>query len=234
MTDRTLSITLDAATSSALQAEGFQLYAFRLVTSSNQSGVPLVWTRLDSYLESISIDYTSTSLTAYISTDTIAVNQAVQIGASTAAVTGQTVTVSTGGALSVANTAPAGDIYILNTADTAYTCGLAAEVDTQPVTPFCAFNLYSQTEVTMQPVDAIFVMWATSTYDTAVYMEQSLGPGLLVAFDGATLRSVGYDINQGWQTDGAAWAVSVPPGADLVSTLILTPGPNQPLLATPH
>jgi hypothetical protein len=230
MTDRALVITLDQATSSALQANGYHLYAFRPVVSSNKSGVPLVWTRLDTYLQSISIDFTSIALTAYISTDAIAVNQAVGIGVDTAVVTGQTVTVSAGGTLSVADNAPAGDIYIVSNATAAYTCGLAAEIDTQSVTPFCAFSLYSRFEVTMQPADAIFVMWATSTYDTAVYMQQSLGPGLLVAFDGTTQRTVAYDITDGWQTDNAGWAVPVASGANLVTTLILDPGHNHPVV----
>ena len=229
MTDRTLALALDPATLTALRASGFHLYAFRPVTSSNKSGAPLVWGRVDSYLQSISLNFTSTALAAFLSTDSIAVDRPIDVGASIAVATGQIVAVSKSGTLSATSGAPTGDVYIASGANVAYVAGLAAAFNGLPMVPFCAFDLYPQVTVTMQPADAIFVMWATSTYDPAVYMQRSLGPGLLVAFGGATQRAVSYDITKGWQAGGAAWAMPVASGADLAATLILDPGSNHPL-----
>jgi len=82
----------------------------------------------------------------------------------------------------------------------------------------------------MQPVDAIFVMWATSIFDPAVYMQQSLGPGLLVGFGSVAQRAVSYDIAAGWQASGASWAQLVASGADLAAALLLDPGHNHPVM----
>jgi hypothetical protein len=230
MIDRTLVIAIDAATLTALYASGYHLYAFRPVTSSNKSGVPLVWGRVDAYLQSNSLSFTSSALAAYVSTDAIAVNQAIDVDASVAAATGQIVAVSTSGTLSVTGGAPTDDVYIASNTDVAYVSGLAAALGVPSSTPFCAFDLYPQVAVTMRPADAIFVMWATSTYDLAVYMQRSLGRGLLVRFGDSAQRSVSYDIMQGWETGAAAWATPVAAGANLVTTLILDPGSNQPLI----
>lgn len=227
MATRTLTINLDPATLSALQASGFHLYAFLPMASSNKSGVPLVWLRIDSYLETIPITYTSTALTAYISTSPIAANQAVAVGASTPVAAGQTVYVASGGALNATSGAPTGDIYLSNDAGMPYTGGLTVAYQSA-VTPCCGFALYPSISVTLAPLDAIFVMWATSTYDPAVYMAQCLGPGLFVQFAGNAQRSVTYDITQGWGAGGATWATAVPAGANLVQTLIVNPGKNQP------
>lgn len=229
MATQTLTISLSDATLGELQQSDFHLYAFQAVTSSNKSGVPLVWGRVDTYLTAITLAFDPGALAAYISTDSIAVDSAVTLGASTAVSPGQIVSVAGGGNLTATGGAPAGDIYIASTATTSYTCGLAAIFGQSAQQPFCAFTLYPQVTVTMQPADAIFVMWATSIYDPGVYMQQSLGPGLLVGFNGAPQRAVSYDMNQGWSADGAAWAQTIASGANLATALILDPGHNQPL-----
>jgi hypothetical protein len=219
---------MSGATLGALQQSGFHLYAFRPVTSSNKSGVPLVWQRLDTYLQTTPLSFVSEALSAYISTDNIAIDGTITVGASEAVSLGQIVSVDTNGNLTAADGAPTGDVYIASGANTNFTCGLAAPPAGMLEQPFCAFTLYPQVAVTMQPADAIFVMWATSTYDPAVYMQQSLGPGLLVGFGDATTRAVSYDIKLGWQADSAIWAQPVTPGSNLVATLIFDPGPNHP------
>ena len=229
MATQTLTISLSSATLDELQQSGFQLYAFQAVTSSNKSGVPLVWARVDSYLATITLTFDAGALSAYISTDGIAVDSAITVGASTAVAAGQIVSVAGDGTLTVASGAPSGDIYIASSATTAYTCGLAAALGQSPQQPICAFTLYPQVTVTMQPADAIVVMWATSTYDPGVYMQQSLGPGFFIDFNGATQRAVSYDMSQGWSASGAAWAKTIPSGTNLAAALILDPGHNQPM-----
>lgn len=228
MSDRTLTISLSNGTVQALQQSGFRLYVFRVVASSNKSGVPLVWARVDSYIESIVLGFSSTAFAAYVSTDPIAVDAPIVMGATAPVGAGQVVSVADGGSLAVANGAPTGDVYIASAASARYTCGLGAEPAGMSMQPFCAFTLYPQVAVTMQPADAIFVMWATSDYDPAVYMQLCLGPGLFVAFDGVPERAVSYDIVEGWWPANAEWAEPVETGTDLASILILDPGPNHP------
>lgn len=228
MSDRTLTISLSNGTVQALQQSGFRLYVFRVVASSNKSGVPLVWARVDSYIESIALGFSSTAFAAYISTDAIAVDAPIVMGAIAPVGASQVVSVADGGGLTVANGAPTGDVYIASAASARYTCGLAAEPAGMSMQPFCAFTLYPQVAVTMQPADALFIMWATSDYDSSVYMQQSLGPGLFVAFGGVPERAVSYDIVEGWCPADAEWAEPVDTGTDLAAILILDPGPNHP------
>jgi hypothetical protein len=228
MSDRTLTISLSDGTVQALQQSGFRLYVFRVLASSNKSGVPLVWARVDSYIESIVLGFSSTAFASYVSTDAIAVDAPIVMGATAAVGAGQVVSVAVGGGLTVANGAPTGDVYIASAASACYTCGLAAGTAGMSMQPFCAFTLYPQVAVTMQPADAIFVMWATSEYDPSVYMQRSLGPGLLIAFDGAPERAVSYDIVEGWGPADADWAYAVETDADLTAILVLDPGPNHP------
>jgi hypothetical protein len=70
MTTQTLTINIDPSILGALQASGFQLYAFRPVTSSNKSGVPLVLGNLNMLLEINSFAFTSDIFAAYISRPT--------------------------------------------------------------------------------------------------------------------------------------------------------------------
>ena len=81
MSDRTLTISLSSGTVQALQQSGFRLYVFRVVASSNKSGAPLVWARVDSYIESIVLGFSSTAFAAYVSTDAIAVDAPIVMGA---------------------------------------------------------------------------------------------------------------------------------------------------------
>jgi len=228
MTDRTLTINISSTTLSDLQESGFHLYAFRPVTSSNKSGVPLVWERLDTYLKVVILTFTYEDLWAYISSNGIAIDTQIAMGNHTEVSRGERVSVGDGGGLTVTTGGvPKGDVYIAGAAGARYTCGLAAAQNKMPAQPFCAFTL-SQTAVTMQPADAIFVMWATSNYDPAVYMQQSLGPGLFVKFGDAAQRTVSYDTGKDWQPTDAKWAQSVVSGTDLKTTLILNPRRNQP------
>lgn len=228
MSDRTLTISLSNGTVQTLQQSGFRLYVFRVVASSNKSGVPLVWARVDSYVESIVLGFSSTAFAAYVSTDAIAVDAPIVMGATAPVGAGQVVSVADGGGLTVASGAPTEDVYIASAASARYTCGLAAEAAGMSMQPSCAFTLYPQVAVTMQPADAIFVTWATSEYDPSVYMQQSLGPGLFVAFGGVAERAVSYDIVEGWGPADAEWAEPVETGTDLASILVLDPGPNHP------
>jgi hypothetical protein len=230
MPTQTLTITMSDDTQRRLKDAGNSFYVFRPVASSNKTGVPLVWARLDpkSYFSNIPVAFETDAFCAYGSTDAIAIDHPVGIGTSIAVSRGDIVRTDADGNFTTKTVAPPDYIYIASGATTGYRCGLAAKFDNRAVQPFCAFELYAQGLVTMKPVRAIFVMWAPSAYDPGVYMRQSLGPGLFVNFDDAMTRAVTYDITQSWQCSSAAWAQTVAVTADLTQTLILDPGSNHP------
>jgi hypothetical protein len=231
MPTRTLTITMSDDTQRRLKDAGNSLYVFRAVASSNKTGVPLVWARLDakSYLSNIPVAFDTDAFCAYVSTDEIAIDSPVGVGTSIAVSPGDNVSIDATGNFTTRTAAPPDYVYIASGATTGYRCGLAAKSGGRAAQSFCAFELYAQGLVTMQPVHAIFVMWATSAYDPGVYMRQSLGPGLFVKFDDVMTRAVTYDISQSWQCSGAAWAQTVASAADLQRTLILDPGSNHPV-----
>jgi len=227
---QTLAISMSDDTRAHLKDGGYSLYVFRPVASSNKTGVPLVWARLDpeSYFSNIPVAFETEMFCAYISNDAIAVDATIGIGTSIAASPGQTAGVDAVGRMTATMAAPLDSIYIASTAATSYSCGLAAKFGSLAATPFCAFTLYPEGLVTMQPANALFVMWATSAYDPGVFMRQSLGPGLLVHFDDSTPRAVTYDITEAWQAGQAAWAQPIGSGTVLTSILISDPGRNHP------
>ena len=230
MPTQTLTITISDDTQRRLKDAGNSLYVFRPVASSNKTGVPLVWARLDpkSYFSKIPVAFETDAFCAYVSSDAVAVDTPVAIGTSIAVSPGQSVSTDSDANFTTITPAPPNDIYIASGATAGYRCGLAAKFGSRALQPFCAFELYAKGLVTMQPANAIFVMWATSAYDPGVYMQRSLGPGLFVGFDDATQRAVTYDISQSWQWGNTVWARAIALTADLAQTLILDPGPNHP------
>src|SRR5271170_2795951 len=178
MATHTLTITMSDDTHRCLKDAGNSLYVFRAVASSNKTGVPLVWARLDpkSHFLKILVAFEADAFCAYVSTDAIAIDHPVGISTSIAVSPGDIVSTDADGNFTTKTVAPPDYICIASGTTTGYRCGLAAKFDGPAAQPFCAFELYAHGLVTMKPVKAIFVMWATSAYDPGVYMRQSLGP----------------------------------------------------------
>ena len=200
--------------------------------SSNQSGVPLVWYTSGNYLQTVTITPAS-ALVAYISTDEIKENGVIHPGSTISIALSQIMTVDQNTELSVSGGFVSDALEIVSEASSTYTCGITRAEGTGQAVPYCAFALYPSFTVPITPLQKIFVMFASSTYDLGANMVKALDVGLYVDLTGVAERDVSFDITAGWQTTptGEIWATRIDAGTNLASFMIEPPGSNQPRFA---
>ena len=233
MSDVTLTITMSQPTQNELRSGGYILYAFKAVKSSNKSGVPLVWHSKTDYLTCVPITLSS-ALVAFISNDEIKPDHVIRIGTPKNITLSQIMTVCQDGQVTVSGGFVPYALEIASKASKPFTCGIAQAKGTGNAVPYCAFTLNPNLAVPIEPLQKIFVMFATSTYDLGAYMVQTLGDGLCVDLTGVTKRDINYDKEKGWQPTDQTWAERFDMGTKLASFLIERPVPNQPLLVRPR
>jgi hypothetical protein len=226
MTQYQVQISMTAATVTALTESGSRLQAFRAVQSSDRAGRPLLW-RSPDYSATTYVDWTSRYF-AYTSRSAIKAGQRVVVGFQAVIDTGQTLNVTSGGIGEVSAEGRAGEISILNTTTTQFTCGIGGPADNPE--PTCAFPLYGNHLQRIVPLPKILLMFSTQPLvpgtvisGTIMTTLTSFGPAVLVDLGSESDRAVSYDINTGWSWGGFSWARQIPAGTDLVPLLIESP-----------
>lgn len=217
----TIDITMSAATVTQLQQEGFQLYGFSGVDGTTINGsFPTLWFATSDYSESTTVEWTE-QYGGYTTTQVnIAPGTVIIASASAPMNLGQLGTVGVGGVITVTNNGTAGEIELLNSTNTPFTCGITI---LNPLTgqsnPICAFPLNGQNEDVFVPVEMVLLMFATTPINTGTVIEQSSGPGILVNMTGQTSPApLTYDVNNGWT--GPGFTMNVSAGTPLPPLLI--------------
>lgn len=229
MTTYEIIVTVSQATLDALKDGDFALYGFKAVRYGFRDpaarvtiggGEPVIWFVNTSYLNVTTIDWPD-AVQAFISATPIVDRAVIKVGDSEAAELGQIVTVSSAGTLSVTSGGMAGRVTIDNAGTTPWTCGLS-QAPGPAYAPVCAFPLYGAMTDMIAPVERVLLCFAVNVLSAGTVVETAFNAGLLVDFDGATSRAVGFDINAGWSWGAGTWATPVATGADLADLLILT------------
>lgn len=219
-----ITISMNPATATGLNANGFNLYAFKAVQGP-ESGKPLVWFKTTTYSQSTLITwteayqaYTSKSVALTANTQiTAAATYAIDLGEVlnvTDATGGATVTVPQGGATGAAATA----ITILNGTSQPFTCGISQAQGDGTYQPMCAFPLFGNNADLIIPIEKVLLMFATNAVNTGSVIEQSFSQGVLVDLTDTPQRAVAFDINTGWTAQ--PWATLQPANTNLVPLLI--------------
>jgi len=143
----------------------------------------------------------------------------IQIGNTAQATLGQTISVDANGQLATLASGSPGVVSILNTGQTAWTCGLAQTVGAGPA-PTCAFPLHGGAQDMIAPTARVLVMFAIDSIPLGSAVSTAYSSGFLIDFAAEAERAVTFDIDAGWSAGGATWARAVPPGTDLGSLLI--------------
>ncbi|WP_114392478.1 hypothetical protein [Oleisolibacter albus] len=236
MPDRTLTIVIDSATLTTLKAAGYTLYGMVAVSSSNQSGRPLIALKTKSYLTSTSVTLEA-ACSVYDSTSPLAANQTVTVAVSCPIQPGQMATINTDGSISLSTLSGLPTtILIYNTSGNGLTVGLGRPVWTgspTAATPVSGFNAGDGETVSLAPLDQLYLFFATSDYRLGTVLTTALGQGILVHLDQAPANaSISYSqAGGGWSAGTATWADVYSPGTDLVQLLIVWPGSNVPNMA---
>jgi hypothetical protein len=234
MTPYQLTITMNQATYNSLAANNFILYGFKAVKSTS-SGQPVVWFQGGSSVyapsgvqsEGTVIDWQE-QYTAYTSNSEVIPGGTISVTNSYGITFDQTLNVGTvNGEGNVVSGGTEGAISIYNMTSTPMVCGIGQipqVAGSQPVdaAPICAFPLFGQNMDVVQPIEQVFLMFATEAVNTGAVVEQSFGPGIGIDLTGENSRTVNYDINAGWswQPAGASWAQAYPPSTNLVPLLV--------------
>jgi hypothetical protein len=224
-----VKITMTATTVTALVASKNYLYASLAVQSSDRAGRPLIWQQNQSYSTNTIISWDGYQ--AYTSSNQILEQTVINVGFYADIAPGQVLSVGTGGTGTAGAGGPAGDVSILNTTKTQFTCGLSRVDQEGSFLPYCAFPLYGLNLQQITPLDKVLLTFSTEPLPPGTVIGSALGSlgvvrlasytsSLLVDLTRADERDVTYDLNAGWSWDGSSWAQLILAGADLVPLLI--------------
>lgn len=219
----TATIAMSQPTVESLKSSGYTLDAFQVVETNDDGTLPTVWLSTVKYALSTTLTWTA-QVKAYTSPTAIAPNRVIVVGFSTDIASGQMLTVDASGAGSVTWDGIAGAIGVRNMTGQGFTVGVAAAATVQGMpqsATLCAAPLYGVDLKLIEPTTRVLFVVGGSIAAPGTTVTRSLGPGVLVDFAGANARSLTFDIDKGWSWGGAAWASSVPPGADLKSILAI-------------
>ncbi len=218
-----VKINVDNDTMSTLRDEGYRLYGFKAVSSGIKSGKPTVWFSLEKFLRETKLIWEE-NYKAYISTQkNVAEGTIIQSEDNLAIKPGQTLHVDKNGKLDVDTVGKPKAISIQNDGAEQYTCGiLQKNPDTGEYTTLCAFPLHGNMMDVIQPIEKVFLMFATNQKQTATVIEQSFASGLLINLTDQNPPDVEvkFDINTSWDWNKKGWGEAYPPNSSLNTLLI--------------
>lgn len=223
-----ITIAMSESTVSGLLEQGYYLYAFKAVQTSQGGGAPLVWFKTQQLSLTTEIDWQE-QYQAYVSSSSIVPNGKVVATNAVDIDLGQQWDVNKAGGGPVVKRGPVTAISINNTDSRPWTTGISQNIDGKP-SPMCAFPLNGMTLDVIAPIQKVLLMFATDSVNTGTVIYQSFSQGVLVDLTSSNFRPVTFDLNQGWSWGGYNWAQSVRASTDLVPFLIEHPPfvPNQP------
>jgi hypothetical protein len=227
VTNYTVTINFADTTPAQLNSQGYLLYGFKAVQTSQKGGVPVVWFAFNSattpFQPSATINW-SEQYQGYI-TDAAAITNG-QITAENQwdMSLGQVVDVTTSDVTDGGNPAA---LSLNNPGSIPYTCGISQMQGDTP-NPLCAFPLNGNHMDVIAPIEKILLMFSTDVHNTGTVVEQAYSQAILIDLTSAQTRAVNYDINNGWSTPGGTqgWAQTFPPNSELVPMLIDTTSPS--------
>jgi hypothetical protein len=207
------------ATVDGLNGQGFNLYGFKAVESSNAAGAPVVWFKSSTFALQTAVDWTE-QYQAFTTTQKIIPNGTITGVNAYDIDLGDTLQVTTtqGTGQPMAG-GPAGAIGILNQTAKPFTCGISQE-QRGTAMPMCAFPLNGNGLDLIVPIEQVLLMFATNEVDTGTVLEESYGPGVMIDLTADNSVTLSYDINLGWNWGGGTWARSIGASSALIPLLI--------------
>jgi hypothetical protein len=213
-----IDIQMSGETVSRLKESGFSLYAFKAVQTSVKGAAPTVWFKSEDFLETTQVIWQE-QYQAYISTSQIIPNGRIKANTAVDIDLAETANADKNGVLEVVQNGAPRSISIFNQSNKQWTAGISQMVD-GVANPMCALPLYGNMLDVIAPIEKVLLTFATATIDTGTVIYRAYSQGVLVDLTSAPLRTVGFDINNGWNYGGANWGKLVPAQEDLLPILI--------------
>jgi hypothetical protein len=215
----TINITMTVGTVMFLSRNGFALYGFKAVKTTNQGAAPLVLFRNSSVFLNTQVTWTD-QYRAYLSSSPIIPNGTVAVSSAIAIDLGQTAVVGQDGHLTAIAQGTPSAISLSSASFQQWTSGIAQpSADPQP-SPLVALPLSGNGIEVITPVEKVLLLFAQTTFSAGTVSYKAYAPGILVDLTGASQRDVSYDINNGWNSGGNAWATPVAAQQDLIPILV--------------
>lgn len=232
--NRSLNISMSAASVEALKSQNYALYAFQAVRYGPQlsqsltapgfgGGYPLVWRRSTAYMANTPIEWDD-SPAAYISATPLGDNVQVTVGDSRPVALRQIIEARDGGLGEPAANGNPGVISIISAAAETLTCGLATAAGEGSVAPTCAFPLHPGEMAMIAPNQQLLVMFAIDGPKERMAITRAYGEGLLIDFGEEDKRTVSFDINTRWNENNFTWCSKIPANVDISNILIRPAG----------
>ncbi|MFE0461629.1 hypothetical protein ACFW1A_20495 [Kitasatospora sp. NPDC058965] len=223
-TEYAVTVTLSDATRKELNDNGYSIFGFKAVESS-QKGKPLVWFTDTNFQHDFVLSW-QVDYVGYIST-TVDIDDKSHITKDT-----QTpMTLGERWNVPYSKDTVVGDpgsIEIANVTGVRYTCGIgqaATAGSPGAAPPICAFPLFGTGMVGIVPIEKVVLTFATSKLNTGTVIEQAFAPSLLIDLTGVSKREVSFDMDHGWgASDGGSWptwATKLGFASDLVGPLVV-------------
>lgn len=217
-----IDVLMSADTVTQLVDNGYQLYGFKAVQTSQAKGAPVVWFQSTAFRRTMKINW-SENYQAYTSVSQIIPGGQIDATDAYDIDRGQTLEVMAGGTGSITGQPdPTQPIYIHNTTTQQCTCGIS-QVENGNARPLCAFPLFGRQTNEFVPLEQVLLMFATTAINTGTVIEQAFSDGLLIDLTNDPLRQVTYDINLGWGPTDQPWATPVDSRTSLLNLLIQKP-----------
>jgi len=214
-----VTILMDDNTVTNLTAGGYNLYGFKAVQGPT-GGAPLVWVKTNQFGLSTAISWQE-QYQAFTSTSSISGGTTINVSnpydinlANTLNVTGQT------GTGSVVTSGVANAISINNQTSVKFTCGISQVQNNGPANPLCAFNLYGNMLDLIVPIEKVLLMFSSTPVNTGTVIMQSYSQCVLIDLTSQNTRTLGFDINNGWQTKSQVGMDVYPANTSMVPLLI--------------
>ncbi|WP_428231396.1 hypothetical protein [Flavobacterium sp.] len=236
-----LIINFSQETVEALNKENYTLCCFLACKSENTSAfTPLCWSVTKSFLKSVVIEW-EYNLSAYLSTSEITDNKIIYIpqpefakttsrsrsrsimGTNYRIAVQQRMLIKNYGEVIVDAENAFETVLIQNDSTTEYTTGLCiySNNDDQYYGN-CAFKTYGGHTIKVAPANKAFLMVSSKDIQNSTVILKSENPGMLIDFTTSNdnSRTVTYDINNGWSSDGQVWGIQYPTGTNLKTLLV--------------
>ena len=215
----TINITMTPSTVTVLSRNGFALYGFKAVKTATQGAAPLVWFRTRSVFLNTQVTWID-QYRAYLSTSPITPNGTVAVSSAIAIDLGQTAVVGGNSQLTAIAQGTPSAISLSSASFEQWTSGIAQPSADQQPSPLVALPLSGNGIEVITPVEKVLLLFAQATFSAGTVSYKAYATGILVDLTGASQRNVSYDINNGWNSGGNAWATPVAAQQDLIPILV--------------
>lgn len=215
-----VTIAMNEATRQAMQDRSLViLKAVQLSANVAPSAAPLAWVVLHNVGPLVTVMWAAQYM-AYTSYSAIDAGAVIRADNSVSIAPGQTSNVNQAVPGAAMPGGPANAISLVNAGEVRWICGIGQWGQGDPA-PLCAFTPVSDRLTLVIPEEKVLLMFTSRFTDVGTVLEHSPSPALLVDVKAMPDRAeISYDVDQGWQWGGQAWAGAYPANASLRPLLI--------------